>query len=283
MSLSKSAILVELNISSWSGRKLDKKVSAETNVNKGANKDAARVNKNLFAGSDKLEKINNFVSSTRAEYYHMTLPWSTSGARLLPFKEFFTFTEWANTKDTEYGIMVDTFLEEYSSLISTQAFRLGTMFNASEYPPASELRNKFKFAKVMLPVPEAGDFRVDAEGEMKKELEAQYAKAYEERTKTAMDDLWDRLYETVSHLRDKCALEKTIFRESTMDNAVELCALLTRLNITNDPLLEARRQELEKALCGIDVFDLRTDESARIDTKERMNAILSKMKGVGLC
>lgn len=283
MSLSNSAVLIELNISSWSGRKLDRKVTAEVNQNKGANKDASRTNKNLFAGSDRLEKINNFVSAARQEYYSMSLPWSTSGARLLPFKQIFDFKDWVVAKETEFDTMVTTFLQEYSTLISAQAFRLGTMFNAQEYPTAGELQSKFRFAHVVLPVPDAGDFRVDAEGEMKAELEAQYAKAYEERTNAAMQDLWTRLYETVEHLRDKCAMDKTIFRETTLDNALELCALLTRLNVTGDPELEARRQELEKALCCIDTEGLRKDVEVRNGTKDKMNALLAKMGGLGLC
>lgn len=283
MSIANTAILIELNISSWSGRKLDRKVSAETNQAKGASRDAARVNKNLFAGSDRLEKINNFVSALRQEYYTMTLPWSTSGARLLPFKQIFEFKDWISKKETEFDGMVKQFLIEYSTLISAQAFRLGTMFDKAEYPDASELRNKFRFAHTLLPVPEAGDFRIDAEGELKKELEAQYAAAYEERTNSAMGDLWQRLHETIVHLRDKCAADKTVFRESTLENALELCSLLTRLNVTGDPALEAQRKDLERALCGVNTEGLRKDELVRTETKNKMDALLDKMKGVGLC
>ena len=283
MSLSSSAVLVELNIASWSGRKLDRKVTDEVNQNKHASRDASRTNKNLFAGSDKLAQINNFVSATRQEYYTMTLPWSTSGARLLPFKQIFDFKDWANARERDYASMVDTFLQEYSTLISAQAFRLGTMFDAKEYPPAHELKNKFRFAQTIVPMPEVGDFRIDAEAELKAELEAQYAAAYEERTNAAMGDLWNRLYETVSHLRDKCALEKTIFRESTLENALELCSLLTKLNVTSDPQLEARRRDLERALCGVNTEGLRKDEFVRQTTKDKMDALLGKMKGVGLC
>lgn len=283
MSLATSAVLVELNIASWSGRKLDRKVTDETNQAKGASRDASRVNKNLFAGSDRLAEINNFASSARSEYYDMTLPWSTSGTRLLPFKQIFDFRAWAGQKERDYATLVSTFLQEYSTLISAQAFRLGTMFDAKEYPSANELVHKFRFNTIILPMPEVGDFRIDAEAELKAELEAQYAEAYETRTREAMQDLWNRLYETVSHLRDKCAMEKTIFRESTLDNALELCGILTKLNVTSDPDLEARRKELERALCTTSTEALRADAGVRSDTKTKMNEILSRMKGVGLC
>ena len=283
MSLASSAVLVELNIAAWSGRKLDRKVTAEVTVGKSANRDAARVNKNLFAGSDRLAEINNFASSARSEYYDMTLPWSSSGTRLLPFKQIFDFRSWAGQKEREYSTMVNTFLQEYSTLISAQAFRLGTMFDAKEYPSADELAHKFRFNTMIIPMPEAGDFRIDAEAALKAELEAQYAEAYETRTKEAMQDLWNRLYETVSHLRDKCAMDKTIFRESTLENALELCGILTRLNVTDDMDLEARRKELERALCSTSTEELRADAGARSETKAKMDEIMNRMKGVGLC
>ena len=286
MSLNSKAVLVELNISSWSGRKLDRKVSAETNVAKGARSDVARVNKNLFAGSDKLEKINNFVSSVRQEFYTMTLPWSISGARMLPVAQFFDYRKWVSEKEQEFDAMVAAFLIEYSSLISAQAFRLGTMFDKGEYPDVGELKNKFRFQQVMTPVPESGDFRIDAVNqeaeELKKELESQYAKASEERINGAVGDLWGRIYKTVQHLRDKCAMEKTVFYERTLENALELCSLLTRLNVTGDKDLEDRRVELEKALCGVTREGLAKDVGVRNDTKAKMDAMLAKMAGVGL-
>lgn len=283
MTLARKAVLVDLNISSWSGRKLDRKVSQETTQAKGAARDAARVNKNLFAGSDRLERINNFVSLARQEYYSMTLPWSTSGTRLLPFMQFFEFKDWVSQKEQEFTGLVNTFLREYSTLISAQAFRLGTMFDAKEYPSAAELALKFRFSHTIMPLPETGDFRVDAENEFRTELEEQYAKAYAERTSVAMNDLWTRLYDTTKHMSEKCGLEKTQFRESTLTNALSLCDLLKKLNVTNDAQLEARRLELERALLGLGIDDLRKDASARKETKTKMDEILGKMAGVGIC
>ena len=51
--------------------------------------------------------------------------------------------------------------------------------------------------------------------------------------------------------------------------------MLTKLNITNDAKLEAARQELEKALCGLTANDLRKDDATRKDVKARVDQILS--------
>ena len=281
MSIINECLLVELNISSWSGRKLDRKVTQETNAAKGACRDASRTNKNLFAGSDRLEKINNMVSGTRAEFYNMTPPWSASGQRVLPFTKSFDFIDWVGKKEQEFKTEVNQFLTEYRNLISAQAFRLGAMFDASEYPSVADLQGKFKFSYVISPMPQAGDFRIDAQNhavaEVQKQMKAQYEAAVKERLEYAMQDAWTRLYETVSHLRDKCGKETKVFRESTLDNATELCALLTHLNITQDKDLEDRRRELESAINGVNIEGLRKDDAVKTEVAEKMQSILNKM------
>jgi hypothetical protein len=97
-----------------------------------------------------------------------------------------------------------------------------------------------------------------------------------QREEAAMKDLWDRLHWCLKPLSEKLAgTEKQIFRDSVVTNALELCSMLTRLNVTNDPRLEHARQEVEKALVGIDTKELRKDNALRLDTKARVDQILS--------
>jgi hypothetical protein len=46
------------------------------------------------------------------------------------------------------------------------------------------------------------------------------------------------------------------------------------LNVTNDPKLELARQQLEKALVGIDAKELRKDDRTRLYVKDRVDEIL---------
>jgi hypothetical protein len=77
-------------------------------------------------------------------------------------------------------------------------------------------------------------------------------------------------------MTDTAAGEKKIFRDSLLDNAVELCGLLTKLNITNDPKLEEARKLLESTVCNVDVQDLRTSTGARLEIKAQVDEILNK-------
>ena len=54
--LSSSALIVNLSMSVWTGRKLDKRVSEEVDQQNSTKTRAGNYNKNLLAGSGKLEE-----------------------------------------------------------------------------------------------------------------------------------------------------------------------------------------------------------------------------------
>ena len=273
-----NACICELNISVWTARKHDKAASREVKFDKGAHSDdAARVNKNLMAGMANLKKVTDFVASTRSNFYTMTLPWSDSGQRLIPMAQFFELKQWINTQEIEFNSIVGEFLREYPTLISAQAFQLGALFNRNEYPSVDEIRHKFGFRVGFLPLPQAGDFRVDATTEVINEMEEQYKETLNTRIQQVNEDLWERLHSTIKHMADRMGVgadgKKNIFRDSMVDNAVDLCDLLKRLNITNDQKLEKARASLESALLGVDATELRK-EGAREEMAIKLDSIL---------
>lgn len=273
-----NAMLVDLNISMWTGRKMDRKVSEEIDASKSTKARAGNYHKKLLAGSDKLEKVQKIATAVRTWNYQQTLPWSDGGSRLLPMKSFFDYKATLNNYENQYNLAVDEFLQEYPQLVSSSAFTLGELFDRGEYPEAEDLRNKFRFKYVFCPVPDAGDFRIDVEEEAKSELQEQYKSYYEEKLNSAMKDAWDRLHETLTHMSSRLDYtdeNKKLFYASTITNASELCTLLTSLNVTNDSKLEEARQKLEKALSGVSVDDVRESEAIRSSVKSKVDDILS--------
>ena len=273
-----NAMLVDLNISMWTGRKMDKKVSEEIDATKSTKARAGNYHKKLLAGSDKLEKVQKIATAVRTWNYQQTLPWSDGGSRLLPMKSFFDYKATLGNYEQQYNDAVEDFLVEYPQLVSSSAFTLGDLFDRGEYPTAEELRSKFRFKYVFCPVPDAGDFRIDVEEQAKSELQQQYKDYYQEKLNSAMKDAWDRLHETLTHLSDRMDYtdeNKKKFWDSTITNASDLCGLLTSLNITNDPKLEQMRQKLEKALSGVDASDIRESEAIRTSVKSKVDEILN--------
>ena len=271
-----SSMLVDLNISMWTGRKMDKKVSEEIDASKGTLARAGNYHKKLLAGTQKLEEIQKIVSKIRTWHYEQTLPWSDGGSRLLPMANFFDYKATLGDYETQFNQAVDEFLQEYPTLVTAAAFQLGDLFSNDDYPDANRLVDKFRFKYVFLPVPTAGDFRVEVGEAYKTELQEQYENFYTNKLNDAMKDAWDRLYECLNHMSNKLAGEtKQLFHGSLVTNATDLCELLTRLNVTNDSKLENARKKLESALVGVDAKDLREDDDLRLDVKSKVDNILS--------
>jgi hypothetical protein len=288
ISIGSSAMLVELSISSWTARKLDKKVSAEVDVAKNTKVSAVNVNKNLMAGTGVLDKIIKYAASARAWHVAQTLPWSDNGSRLLPMSNFMAYKEQLAVMEDNFNALVDKFVDSYPDLVSAAAFQLGDLFDRNEYPDVGTLKQRFKFNYSFFPVPNAGDFRVDINEEAKAEIIANCNKAHQDRLENAMKDAWKRLHDCLERMSDRLTVDiKTddegkpshefrVFRDTLMENAIEMVDMLKHLNITKDPSMEQARQSLKSAISNYDLDDLRSSMTARNAVKSQVDAILSK-------
>jgi hypothetical protein len=278
------SLLVEFNASVWTARKLDKGATDEVVANKrAAAKDAARVNKHLLAGRKELEDIQSMVGHIRTYVYENTLPWSDTGIRLLPTIRFMEFNDRMGKFEQEFNDQVNAFVQIYPSLITAQAMALGDMFNRSEYPSAGEMAHKFSFRLNYMPVPKAGDFRVDVGNEAQEELQKRLAKLADERIESAMKDARERLKTHLDRMMERLKIEevngkvsKSRIHDSLIDGGLELCEVLKALNLTNDPDLEAARAKLESVLRSVDVADLRKHDDARVEVRAQVADILDK-------
>jgi len=278
ISIASSAVLIDLNISVWTARKLDKNVSKEIDINKNTTIKAGNYNKHILAGSDQLDKITKLSGEIREWHGRQTLPWSDTGTRLLPMSNFFDYKHQLGVYEAEFKTRVDTFIQEYPNIIQSMAFKLGQLFDRGEYPDAYKIASKFNMKYTIMPVPETNDFRVDIADDIRNEMKQEYQKAYEGRVESAMSDAWSRLHTTLEHMVDRLSgNDKKIFRDSLVDNALELTSLLTRLNITKDSKLEQARQALEKSLVGVSADDLRESQGARQVVLSQVNAIMESI------
>ncbi len=277
--VARSAMLVTLSISTYTGRKQDKRTQAEVVAakNSGSSR-AASVYKNLFSDCPELDAITKFQSRARFRHYQLTLPWQDNGARLLSTAALLDYKAEMNRYEAEFGLLVDAFLDKFDTLVAAAAFKLGTLFDRDEYPTREETAKRFRFDLAFTPLPTSGDFRLDVESEVQRELVEQYEKRLQEQVAAAQQDAWTRMYEALTHLKDRLTLNedgtRKIFHATTVSNAQELCELLTQLNVTKDPALEKARQQLEETMMGVDPQELRKEEGARLLTLQKVNSIL---------
>jgi hypothetical protein len=270
------AMLVKLNISQWTGRKKDQKVTKETNAFYGA-ADASGYYSKALIPKQAVKPISQVVSTARAFHYENTLPWGDNGERLLPSKNYLDYTRKMHEFANQFDDQVRIFLETYPELISRAKQFLNQMFDEQDYPDIQKLETRFAFTTQITPVTSAEDFRVDLAHEevtaIRRQIEHQARKAQAE----AMASLWQRLYDVVSKMADRLEEEGAVFRDSLVNNIKDLTALLPKLNIAEDPDLERMTEQVTRRLCAVPPEVLRRDREARKETADQAKAVLRRM------
>jgi hypothetical protein len=284
ISIATSAMMVELNISCWTARKLDKKVSEEVDTAKNTKVKAGNYHKHLLAGNPHLDAVVKYAAKVRLWNTQQTIPWSDSGSRIVTMENLFNggYKRQLDDHKIEFERLAANFINVYPTLISAAAFQLGDLFDRDEYPEVESIAKKFKFNYSLIPIPTSGDFRVDIAEQAKAELIADYERAFNERLNNAMRDVWDRLYECLSHMSERLASDdegkRKVFHGTLLTNATELISLLTRLNITNDPKLEQARRDLQAALGNTDISALKESDYIRENVKAKVDDILKRFE-----
>ena len=282
--LSSSALIVNLSLSVWTGRKLDKRVSEEVDQQNSTKTRAGNYHKNLLAGSGKLTEITKIANATRSWLYGVTQPWGDNGDRILNMAYFMEFKDRLADYEGQFASSVNSFLGDYDTLVAAAAFQLGDLFNREDYPTRETIEAKFGFRYNMIPLPQAGDFRVDIGEEGLKELQTQYEAVLQQRVTGAMTEAWERLHDCLTRMSERLTDDtdsngdpkRKIFRDSLIENAVEVCGLLKSFNITGDTRMDEMRKQLEDAMRGVDADSLRDSDSLREQTKRKVDSILSK-------
>jgi hypothetical protein len=283
MTISSSSMLVELNISCWTGQRVDKTVTRQVTDDNSATTDAGQFRKNLMAGSSLRKELADYAGSCRLRHNQLSMPWADRGPRLLPTSLFFDYKAEMNGRQTYFMDKAEAFFKEYPRLLADAPKHLGALYNPEDYPSVDEVRSKFGFRLVFTPVPESGDFRLDLPKQELEEMRRQYDDAFDSRLADAMREPWDRLHTTISVMTDKltkveAAPDGTITRwhDTFIGNAAELCKMLTHLNLTKDPKLESARRDLEKVIAGVDIDDVKEDADVRSDMKTKLDAMLKQ-------
>lgn len=279
MSITSSAVLVELNISVWTANKLDKHATETVLANNHATvADAAQVRKNLMAGTTLRKQIADYAAGCRLWHNMQTLPWSDKGPRILPTSLFMDYKAELNVRRDTFNRMTEEFRDKYPALIQTAANYMGDLHNPEDYPPVDEVMGKFGFKVVFSPVPESGDFRLDIPQQELEEVRRSYDDAFDTRLADAMRTPWEQLHKMLTSMSAKLTEGdedvKRRWHDTFLTNAQELCGMLTHLNITADPKLEAARRQLEVALIGTDIDDIKENEGTRADLKDKLDTIL---------
>jgi len=283
MSISASAVLVELNISVWPASKIDREITDKVNSDAGAVRGASQTKKNLFAGTSLRKDISDFAARVRLYHNKHTLPWADKGERMLPTALFMDYKQTMNGFEQTFNMMCNNFYIEYPRLVAEAPTALQGLYKAEDYPELTDVRLKFGFRRTVKPVPEAGDFRLDIPAYDLEEMRSEFMSQQDRKLAEAMREPWDRLHKTLVAMSEKLTdVEgddgKKRYHDTLLTNPLELCSLLTKLNITNDPKLEEARRQVEVAMLNADMESIKEDADTRSQLKSKVDAIINKFE-----
>ena len=267
------AVLADVTVKHWTGRKLDKRVSEEVNQQYGAQSDAGRYNK-LLIPRDSFDGVYSATQAARRTHHVLTQPWFDDGPRVLPTMLYDMFASELREIRQKFDAAADEFSSEYPSWLKEAPKRLEKMFDRNDYPDPNHVRGMFSFHVRIFPFPDVQDFRVklgkDQLDDIKSDMEDQLKEALD----NAMKEPVRRIIQVVGKMAEKLKgykpadpskKKKTegLFRDSMVSNIRELADLLPAFNLTGDKVLTELTKRIEKELCVNEAQDLREDAAVR--------------------
>jgi hypothetical protein len=273
MSLAEKAILANVHIAQWTGRRLDKQATETVETRHSTERGAGNYTKKLLPHAKELAEVSRLAGALRVFFYEQTLPWYSDGSRILSSRNYVDFAKEFGKRKAEYETAVSVFLHAYPDLKERARLQLGDLFRESEYPSMGYLVNAFKCEVSYMPVPDVADFRVQVSDAEK----AAFLDRMREVEQNAMKECWKRLYDVVSRAAHTLSAPDAIFRDSLVNNITDICTLLPKLNVTDDPTLETMRREVERMAAGISPDACRVSPVSRQDAVKKLDDITSKM------
>lgn len=276
------ALLVWLNLRSFSAHKFDREITQKINRDMHTATDAGRYNKHLLKDSKNLKALQTLIGTIRTEHYDRTLAWSDEGWRLLTTDNYVQYTDWVRTRQRDLGDAVDTFVAGYADDKAADRARLNGAWSSTDYPDVYDIRERFGLTLSYMPLPAEGDVRVDLAGDQVAMIERDVQSKMHESIKNAMSDAYSRLSDVVSKIAERLGDPENVFRDSLIDNARATCDALSRLNVTQDPVLDRMCDRVRRELTALDPQVLRDEKRFRRQTADRASDILAEMQKAGV-
>lgn len=286
--LARKATLVSLSISKWSGRKLDKTITADIAAQHGTDVADVRATKALFKKED-LDAINKAASRVSVVWRGYTRPWSDDGVRVLPNLLYSKAMADIGAAIREFdGVVGNT---DFAAIIARRQGELKGIFNPDDYPTPDEIKASFGIRVNVMPFPDASDFRADIDADTLADIRAEVAAADKRVTDGMRKQTLADIVQTVGHMATKLREYKasdqpkpgdnggpsTRMHDSMVGNVRRLAELLPAFNMEGDPALTALTQRIEAELCVETPKALKASATLRKSVAQSADDILAEV------
>lgn len=279
--LADKAMLVKLKRSMFSPYAADQTATVQVEVVNGVSK-AGRFNKHLLKDSTRYKRVQQKFNELYDYHVKHTVPWLDDGIRMLPADLYFDYTSEIRRIEGEAFADLADLVAHWQAEVQADAVRLGPLFNPADYP--ADIASKFGIDIQFMPVPSANDFRVAISPDDQASLDNAIREAEAEVSRYIVEQLLAPLKRMAEKLSVPIGENGSIFRDSLVENVIEVTDRLPRLNINDDPEISRAISEVRQVVgkyAGSAMDQLRENQVARDAVKHQVDAIVAMFGGSG--
>ena len=199
------------------------------------------------------------VSSEASGYWRtVTLPFPDAGIRLLPQNSLGMFASTMQTYRERLQESARELSSQYDTIKSEAQRRLGTLFNASDYP--TTLDGLFDL-EVSYPTIDPPNYLMALHPDVYQAEQARVRERFESAVELAEQAFATELQRLTAHLAERLTGlhdgQPKVFRDSAVENLREFFERFRRLNIRSSPELDTLVEEAQQVITGIEPQQLR--------------------------
>lgn len=281
MSLSTTALLITLKLSTFSPRRKDPRITADVLRKHSVTSNDLGAWSTTLLPAHATNPITNLAQRIRKHHTQTVLPWDRDGTGLLPGLKFFDYTSTSSDFRIEWDAAVNTFVQNYPAYLNEAKQTLNGLFNPDLYPYPSEVRSKFSFIVQPEPVPVADDLRISLSDSERQQLQSQMEERLQQATEAAQKELLHRIAQPISKLVNSLANPDAPIREGHLTRLHEVLKDVEAYNLTSDPQISALKTEILQQLGTYSADSLSSHQVLRQAAADKAQAILQKMAAWG--
>jgi hypothetical protein len=210
-----------------------------------------------------------------------SLPYPENGIRLIRQDDISPFTVQLTSLKAELDEAVSHLDEQYDELKSAARRRLGSLYNAGDYP--ATLRGWFDVT-FDFPSVEPPDYLRQLSPQLYEQEAARVAARFDEAVELAELAFTEELSKLVSHLTERLGGAEDgkpkVFRDSAVENLREFFDRFRHLNIRSNEQLDDLVGQAQRIVRGVEPQQLRDNHSLRQEVASQLSGVQAVLDGL---
>ncbi len=225
--------------------------------------------------------VNSVKSQIVSFWRTMSLPYPEPGIRLIRQDDIGPFQVQMTSLQESLSNAVEILNSHYAELKSAARQRLGSLFNAGDYPATLEglFECSWDFPSVEPP-----DYLRQLSPQLYAQEAARVAARFDEAVQLAEQAFTEELSRLVSHLTERLSGQEDgkpkVFRDSAIENLGEFFERFRHLNIRSDEQLDGLVSQAQGIVRGVQPQQLRDDVPLRQQVATQLSGVQAVLDGL---